>query len=42
VRRGKNTILKHGLLDKGNDFARFMKEKYPASWADALELSRGL
>lgn len=33
----KDTILKHGLLDKEDDFARFMKEKYPLSWQDALD-----
>ena len=35
-REEKATILKHGLLDKEDAFARFMKEKYPLSWADAL------
>ena len=35
------TILKHGLLDKNDGFARFMKEKYPLSWQDAIARKAG-
>ena len=35
-REEKETILKHGLLDRDDGFARYMKGKYPLSWQDAL------
>lgn len=29
-------ILQRGLLELESDFSRYMKEKYPLSWEDAL------
>lgn len=35
VRAERDVILKHGLLGQDTPFARYMREKYPASWAMA-------
>lgn len=36
-----DTILEHGLLNLDNDFARYMREKYPHSWALAQRSEEG-
>lgn len=41
VRSGMETILEKGLLRQDTPFARYMREKYPDSWALALQNEKG-